>query len=140
MNARVIIGILVFLGFFTAPFWFNGMSKGLEGAPEPELPEKQEVIAEYGFYKCVEPAEYMRENHMQILDDWRNEVVRQDERTYKSHYNVDDEGNALTFDKSLTRTCLNCHINKKKFCDRCHTYASVKPYCWSCHVIPEERL
>ncbi len=140
MNGRVIIGMVLFAAFFLSPFWLNGMEKGLDKAPEPELPNKQEVLAEYGFYECVEPAEDMRREHMQILWDWRHEAVRFDQRTYESHGNTDEMGNPLVFDKSLTRTCLNCHKNKKKFCDRCHTYANVKPYCWTCHVIPEERL
>jgi hypothetical protein len=39
---------------------------------------------------------------------------------------------------SLTGTCLDCHSDKEKFCDACHTYSAVDPYCWDCHVIPEE--
>jgi hypothetical protein len=39
---------------------------------------------------------------------------------------------------SLTRTCLDCHSNKAEFCDRCHTYMAVDPYCWDCHVEPKE--
>ena len=27
-----------------------------------------------------------------------------------------------------------CHANKAEFCDRCHNYAAVKPYCWDCHI------
>ena len=34
--------------------------------------------------------------------------------------------------------CLRCHSDKKKFCDECHTYTSVKPYCWDCHFVPKE--
>jgi hypothetical protein len=29
------------------------------------------------------------------------------------------------FNMSLSNTCLDCHSNKEKFCDRCHDYASV---------------
>ena len=29
--------------------------------------------------------------------------------------------------------CLDCHSNTAEFCDRCHDYASVRPYCWHCH-------
>ena len=38
--------------------------------------------------------------------------------------------------KSLTLECLSCHSNKDKFCDECHEYLKVKPYCWDCHIIP----
>jgi hypothetical protein len=135
---KVLIGIVVFLVALTSPFWLNYVgAKGLDKAPKPELPDKAKMMEEYGFYKCVEPVSDMREGHMKLLLNWRNEVVRLDERTYESHGNVDESGKPLVFDKSLTRTCLKCHSNKKKFCDRCHTYADVKPYCWSCHVVPE---
>ena len=34
-------------------------------------------------------------------------------------------------------SCMSCHANKDKFCDRCHDYLAVKPYCWDCHVEPQ---
>ena len=80
--------------------------------------------------ECVESVEYMRANHMQRLDNWRNQVVRDAERTYTNTKGKE-------FKKSLTLTCLKCHKEKKEFCDKCHTYASVKPYCWECHVDPK---
>jgi hypothetical protein len=39
---------------------------------------------------------------------------------------------------SLSDTCLDCHSKKDQFCDACHTYSAVDPYCWTCHVVPEE--
>lgn len=120
---KVIVGILVFLALATAPFWLNaGKTTSM---PELELPKTEK--------KCVETKEWMRANHMQLLDKWRNEVVRQDKREYVSmEY-------GKKYEKSLTLTCMKCHETKKKFCDRCHTYASVNPYCWSCHVAPVEK-
>jgi hypothetical protein len=41
---------------------------------------------------------------------------------------------------SLTNTCLDCHPNKDTFCDRCHNYMAVSPYCWDCHIVPEQDL
>ena len=38
------------------------------------------------------------------------------------------------FEMSLSNTCIECHDNKAEFCDRCHNYASVRPYCWDCHI------
>jgi hypothetical protein len=35
-------------------------------------------------------------------------------------------------------TCLECHSNKTKFCDQCHNYLDVQPYCWDCHLVPKE--
>ncbi len=69
---------------------------------------------------------------MQMLDEWRDDVVRNNDRTYTSA----DYG--TTFDKSLSNTCMDCHSNKAEFCDSCHDYSSVTPYCWECHVEPKE--
>lgn len=120
-SGTVLVGIVVFIVFLTSPFWLNAGKSSVR--PELEMPayEKQ----------CVEPVEYMRANHMQLLDDWRNDVVRDGLRTY-----VNSEGKE--FDKSLTLTCLGCHENKKNFCDKCHDYAGVTPYCWKCHIDPKE--
>jgi hypothetical protein len=38
------------------------------------------------------------------------------------------------FEMSLQKTCMKCHTNKAEFCDKCHNYASVRPYCWDCHI------
>jgi hypothetical protein len=69
----------------------------------------------------------MKAEHMQLLDVWREAVVRRGERTY-----VSPDGKE--YDMSLSNTCLDCHANKTEFCDRCHNYASVQPYCWDCHI------
>jgi len=122
---KVITGMLVFLGIVLLPFLLNAGKD--TRMPKPELPADESL-------ECVASAEWMRSSHMQLLDDWRHEVVREGKRVFHS---AGDQ----VFNKSLTRTCLSaeCHRNKKNFCDRCHVYASVKPYCWECHVIPKER-
>ncbi len=73
----------------------------------------------------------MRANHMRLLNDWRDLVVREGERTYTA-------ADGKVYEISLTGTCLKCHSNKETFCDRCHDYAGVTPSCWNCHIIPEE--
>ena len=67
---------------------------------------------------------------MQLLATWRDSVVRDGDR-----FHIMPDGSIV--EKSLTKTCLGCHVSKEKFCEECHTYASVKPYCWECHVIPK---
>jgi hypothetical protein len=79
----------------------------------------------------VADTEYMRTEHMQLVMDWRDEAVREMDRVY-----VSEDGRR--FNKSMTGTCLGCHTDKAAFCDRCHDYLGVKPYCWDCHVVPEE--
>lgn len=124
---KIIIGLIIFLGVVTYPIW---------GSIGQELNKPESVIVVDGH--CVESAEYMRANHMQLLDDWRHSMVRDNERIYVSRkYGV-------KFDKSLSSagktSCISCHSNKKEFCDSCHDYASIKPYCWECHIEPKEKI
>jgi hypothetical protein len=78
----------------------------------------------------VEPIEYMRKNHVDLLNNWKERVVRNGELRY-----VASDGKEYTM--SLTLTCLNCHSNKANFCDRCHEYVRVSPRCWDCHNVPK---
>jgi len=124
---KVITGLIVFFLLVTFPIW---ISVG-EDAKMPKL-------AKASGETCVESAEYMRANHMQLLDDWRHAVVRDNDRVYVSH------AYGTKFDKSLSsdgkKSCMSCHANKKEFCDACHDYSSVKPYCWTCHLEPKEEI
>lgn len=121
-KGTIIPGLIIFVLIVTFPIWFNGLKAG--ALPKPELPPGGEK-------KCVESVEYMRANHMQLLDDWRDNVLRDDNRTV-----VTVEGK--DYRKGLQMACMQCHSNKEKFCDNCHTYAAVKPYCWDCHLTPKE--
>jgi len=119
-KGKIVTGLIIFLGIVTFPFWFN-LGKAAS-VPEPELTEKAKAAK-----RCVRSTEYMRTEHMQLLDLWRDTVVRDARRMY-----VNEKGE--TFNMSLSNTCLDCHSNKKEFCDRCHDYASARPYCWDCHI------
>ncbi|MBM3132582.1 MAG: menaquinol oxidoreductase, partial [Chloroflexi bacterium] len=117
-------GVVIFLALFTIPFWYSQAT----GDANRKLDIK---IAPEAGDECIESTGYMRSKHMDLLNDWRNEVVRQESRVY-----VSKNG---TFDKSLTDTCLEqCHTNKAEFCDECHSYVAVQPDCWDCHNIVEE--
>ena len=122
---KIIPGLLVFLVLATAPIWYNVASGHEAVVPEIEKPA--------GETQCVAEADFMRREHMQLLNDWRDEVVRTGERVYVT-------ADGRPYEKSLTRTCLGCHQNKANSCDRCHDYLDVKPYCWECHVDPKEGL
>ncbi len=117
---KILAGLAVFIAAITLPFWYN-MGKAAP-APEVELTAKAKAAK-----VCVMPTAYMKAEHMQLLDVWRHNVVRNGERAF-----VNAEGKL--FDMSLSNTCLDCHSNKAQFCDRCHDYASVRPYCWDCHI------
>ena len=120
-KGKIITGIVIFFIVATSPFWFN-MFKAKVPAPELVLTPKAKAAE-----KCVRETDFMIANHMQLLNEWRNTVVRDGERIY-----VNAEGKE--FNMSLSNTCLDCHSNKAEFCDRCHQYASIEPYCWDCHI------
>ena len=122
-SGKILIGLAVFLVVVTIPMWYHA-GTGTETAP-PEL------VLPTDSKQCVAETEYMRALHMDLLNEWRDDVVRKADRI---HVGIDGK----EYDKSLTKTCLGCHTNKADFCNRCHDYAGVNPYCWECHVDPRE--
>ncbi|MDP8228208.1 MAG: sulfate reduction electron transfer complex DsrMKJOP subunit DsrJ [Candidatus Electryoneaceae bacterium] len=124
----IIIGLVIFLILMTSPVWYNIISGEPTASPETII----ETANEPGRDKCVMPADYMRTDHMDLLDEWRDLVVREGVRVHKASHT------GKKFNMSLTNTCMDCHSNKDTFCDRCHNYAGVDPYCWTCHIEPGE--
>ncbi len=122
---KILAGLIIGLGFFMSPFFYNAGTASK--APQPELSPKAKE-AKY----CIEEKNYMREKHMQLLDRWRHTVVRDEIRYVKSFKDK-------TYYMSLQQTCMDCHSNKSKFCDACHNYLGVSPYCWDCHIAPKEK-
>lgn len=124
MRDRGIIlgGLILFLGLITFPVWYNLAAGSTAKGPEPKKPEQETT--------CVAPLPYMRTSHMDLLVDWRDAVVRRHDRAFTAH-----DGRHYTI--SLTQTCMKCHVSKADFCDRCHGYAGVAPYCWDCHIDPK---
>jgi hypothetical protein len=120
-TGKIILGIVIFLVLVTFPFWFTLALGNPDYRPKPELPTGN----------CVESREYMVHWHMDLLNDWRDSVVRDGNRMYISSEYGDRH------EMSLSRTCMRCHKSKEKFCDRCHDYTAVDPYCWDCHVEPK---
>jgi len=153
-GGKIIAGLVIGVGLLMFPFFYNA-GKAAK-VPEPVLTEKAKEAKE-----CVAPTPYMQAYHMQLLDDWRHEVVRDGDRYYttgemldkrldkkiisigKDYFAGVDEESQVTpgkvHYKSLQVTCLECHSNKSKFCDQCHDYMGVDPYCWDCHLEPEEK-
>lgn len=77
--------------------------------------------------QCVEPVEFMRKNHMEVLLHHRDRTMHQGVRTTQH---------------SL-KGCVECHANpqtggvasgKEDFCQSCHAYAAVKIDCFECHA------
>ena len=116
----ILAGLAVFLGLISFPFWYDSATATRSAAPELQRPVRGT--------RCIYPTEYMRTSHMKVLLDWREQVARHGKRLVTV--------GGKTYRMSLTGTCLGCHASKKEFCDKCHDYADVNPYCWGCHVDP----
>lgn len=122
-GGKILTGLAAFLAVALFPVWRPAISKTVP-RPEPKI-----VTAEK---RCVESKETMRSSHMELLNSWRDSVVRRAQRTYRAE-------DGRTFTMSLSGTCMRCHPNKAEFCDTCHDDLAVKPYCWECHIEPKEK-
>lgn len=104
-------------------------NSAIADVPKPSIPDA--VKGE----QCVEDTDFMRKNHMDILNHQRDDTMRRGIRT-KKH--------------SL-KECFTCHVVKgadnkpvtvkdpKHFCRECHDYAAVKVDCFQCHTsVPGE--
>jgi len=124
---RIIIFLVVFLCLMLTPMVLN-IGNAAE-APEPSIdtPEINGLASIEGQVQCVESTEFMRAEHMQLLNSWRTENVRNGGVEYTSMQ-------GRVYEASLENTCLGCHSNRTEFCDTCHDYVAVEPECWNCHI------
>lgn len=100
-----------------------GKSGQTGGVPMPDIPKGQGE-------QCVADTDFMRRNHMDLLDHQRDETVIEGLR---------DEAFSL-------KDCISCHAvigpdakavtvdNPKHFCRACHDYAAVSIDCFQCHA------
>jgi hypothetical protein len=98
----------------------TGMASAHAGAPKPVI--ERAVKGE----QCVEDTDYMRRNHMKVLNHHRDKTVLQGIRT----------------PQHSLKGCIDCHHSPKtgsvaaqpeNFCASCHAYAAVKIDCFDCH-------
>jgi hypothetical protein len=122
-GGKIITGLVIFIGLVTLPLWFNQARGEAIGKPQPKIVTETEY--------CVAPVDYMRTTHPQLLNEWRDLSVREGKKLYIAY-------NGVSHQMSLSKTCLECHPNKVEFCDQCHNYVGVTPYCWDCHIEPKE--
>jgi hypothetical protein len=128
-GGKVIAGIIIGAILLGLPVWYTMGNPGKAPDPKIDTPVIQKVAEKER--KCVQSKPYMRAQHMKLLDDWRFGAIREADRLYTG-----PDGKEYVV--SLQNTCMNCHSNKTKFCDECHNYLGVSPYCWDCHVPPKE--
>ena len=124
-GGKIIAGLIIGVGLLVYPFWPSA-GKYSGKAPDPQLTEKAKEAK-----VCVADTSFIRRDHMKLLDLWRQEVVRDAEQYYTAK-------DGKVYYKSLQVTCMECHSNKTKFCDQCHNYMDIAPYCWNCHIAPKE--
>lgn len=119
---NIVIGLVIFAVLVMVPLWYNMAQK--QGKPEISLDTPQ--IRALEVKKCIEDTQYMRANHMELLSEWKSQVVRGGNRIYTAK-------DGQQYLMCIEETCLECHSNKEEFCDICHKYAGVEPNCWDCH-------
>ena len=143
-KGKIITGIIIALLLLTFPLIYLAASGDGGYVAEPVLPADEE--------QCIEETEWMIENHMKLLDEWRNTVVRGGDRVYEAtdgdvYYmgltGLDEEEMAgvregLGLADIDSGGCLQCHTDKGEFCDVCHDYSGAEPACWNCHVTGDE--
>lgn len=126
MNDRlkIIIGLALFVVLVTFPIW-RAFGSAMPAPPDLAKPVRGT--------QCVEGTEWMKANHQQLLNQWRDTVVRQGRREY-----VSTDG--TRHQMSLSKTCMDCHEDRQTFCNRCHNYADVQLTCWNCHLDPSSEV
>ena len=126
-KGKIFLGLAIFIALVASPFWYNPVfGTGAKEPPKLKMPADPAA-------KCVLPKAEMRAAHMQVIYDWRETVVRGGGRTVRLA-----DGREMKM--SLSNTCLGCHEGKKQFCDTCHEYLAVRPFCWDCHFDPKEQV
>ncbi len=118
-GGKIITGLVIFIILVAFPFVY-ALAGGTGEVPDPQSPSGE----------CVKDKAYMTAWHMDLLNEWRDEVVRDGQRPKV-------QAGGKEYPRSLTLGCMQCHDDKEQFCDDCHDYAGVSPYCWDCHVEPQ---
>ena len=124
-RGKIIIGLVLFVAVATFPIW---TALGSTPSSRPELAKPVQGD------QCVEATEWMAANHQQLLDQWRDDVVREGKTVYTS------TTHGTQHEMSLSKTCMRCHQNQETFCNKCHTYADVQVTCWNCHLDPSREV
>jgi len=106
----LIFVILVPVGYSLVTYVFARSSP--KGVPFIEMPASQ-------YEKCVRETEYMRYHHWELLQQIRDEVVR----------------DGIRGDIKLS-SCRECHPNREQFCNQCHNAVNLQPDCFGCHYYP----
>jgi len=109
----IILPVLIILFPFGYSILNYVFAHGKQGTqPFIEMPDER-------YKNCVRETAYMRFHHWELLNEIREEVVREGKR------------GEIGLDK-----CRECHPNRERFCNQCHNAVSLKPDCFGCHYYP----
>ncbi len=123
-RGKALVGLGVFILLVTFPLWGRlAGGQPVPGRDDLVYPDPAKAT------DCIEARDWMTANHMNLLNRWRDDLVRRGVTEYVS-------SSGKRYYPSLTKTCLDCHDDRDKFCNRCHDYAHVTPTCWECHTTP----
>ena len=126
-KGKIFLGLAIFVALVASPFWYNPVfGTGTTAPPEVKLPKRRAAV------RAAEgrDAGLAHAGHLRLARDGR--ARRRRGRTATP--------TAARRQMSLSNTCLGCHEGKKKFCDTCHEYLAVQPFCWDCHFDPKEQV
>ncbi len=127
---RTAVAFFIAIAVFAGTWLFMQSGHGTAAAAHAAVPAAAARVVPVDSTRCIAQTEWMRAHHMQLLNQWRHDSVREGNRTHVTR-------DGRMFDKSLN-TCLGCHASNPMFCFMCHQYANVKPTCWNCHISPME--
>lgn len=134
----ILLGLVIFFGLVFSPIVPN-LGKTV-AAPAPKLDTPAILKLPPKERQCVLPTPYMRANHMQLLIDWRENVIRSHEVTGTEDARIFVNPQGKQYLADLSNGCMNCHSNRSQFCDQCHNYVAVTPNCWGCHEDKEQKV
>jgi len=116
-NTGAIVGVITLL-LILFPFGYSVVSAVLSPGGENARPFLDMPPAKYK--ECIKETEYMRYHHMHLLQEVRDDALRE----------------GIRGDIKLDE-CRKCHTNRAEFCDRCHLAVNLWPDCYGCHYYPE---
>jgi hypothetical protein len=124
----IILGLAVFVGLFSFPFWRGLLAREPAPAPAP--------VAREGATQCIRDTAWMRRHHMELLMHSRDDVVHR----------------GIRKPEETLPGCMNCHLTRladgsypsvsspEFFCNSCHIQVGVKTDCFSCHSNKPEAM
>ncbi|MDP8205807.1 MAG: hypothetical protein P9L92_04010 [Candidatus Electryonea clarkiae] len=116
-SGQVIIPVILII-LILLPFGYSLVNRVIAQGSDRSEAFLERPDAKYE--NCIRDTEYMRYHHWELLRTVRVEVVRYGKR------------GDIRLD-----SCMECHPNRERFCNRCHEAVSLTPDCFGCHYYPE---